>query len=326
MADENSKTAPADGALDTPAGEAGAGALAARVGDRLAALLREPLAAGLYIVATPIGNLGDISLRALTVLASVDAVCCEDTRHTRTLLSTFGLATRLRPYHEHNAERERPKLLAELAAGARIALVSDAGTPLVSDPGYKLVREAADAGHHVSTIPGASAVTAALALAGLPTDRFLFAGFLAPRKAARRRQLAELGETHATLVLFEAPGRLGDCVCDIAEVLGGREVVVAREITKRFEEVLRGPATALAARLCETPVRGECVVMVGPAASAHADISDELILADLEAALARRSMRDAVHDIATARALPRRRVYDLALALQRRQSGGDDQP
>ena len=199
------------------------------------------LAPGLYVVSTPIGNLGDMTLRAIAVLARADAVLCEDTRHSRTLLSHFGIGTPARPYHEHNAAKERPRVLAELAAGQRIALISDAGTPLVSDPGWKLVREALDAGHRVEALPGASATLAALSVGGLPTDAFLFAGFLPPKSAARRTRIAELSAVPATLVFFEAPSRIAEALADLAAVLGPRPAALARELTKLHEEVRRAP-------------------------------------------------------------------------------------
>ena len=218
---------------------------AAPLPDRVTGVLRQllarTLAPGLYTVATPIGNLGDITLRALVTLEKADAVYCEDTRHSRTLLQHYGITRGLRPYHEHNAEKERPRILAELAAGKSVALISDAGTPLISDPGFKLVREAAAAGHVVTSLPGASAVTTALALAGLPTDAFLFAGFLPPRMAARKARLAELAGVPATLVFFEAPQRLEETLADMSAVLGAREAVVARELSKLHEEARRGP-------------------------------------------------------------------------------------
>ncbi len=220
---------------------------------------------GLYVVSTPIGNLRDITLRALDILASVDTVCAEDTRVAAKLLQAFGVSARLRPYHDHNGAQARPQLLNELQTGARIALISDAGTPLVSDPGFKLVREAAALGIKVVAIPGASAPLAALASSGLPTDRFTFAGFPPPKSAARKRFLGELKGTSGTLVFFEGLSRLAASLADMAEVLGAREGVVARELTKKFEEVRRGTLAKLAAHYAEAgPPRGEIVVLVGP--------------------------------------------------------------
>ena len=205
-----------------------------------------PLAAGLHLVATPIGNLRDITLRALETLAAADLIACEDTRVTRRLLDRYGIATPLTPYHEHNAAAARPKLIARLAAGKSVALVSDAGTPLVSDPGFKLVREARDAGHAVTALPGASAVLAALTVAGLPTDRFLFEGFLPAKEGQRRARIVELARVPATLVLFESGPRLAAALADLAAGLGAREAAVCRELTKLYEEVRRGDLAALA--------------------------------------------------------------------------------
>ncbi|MGB6920630.1 MAG: 16S rRNA (cytidine(1402)-2'-O)-methyltransferase, partial [Methylovirgula sp.] len=189
----------------------------------------EPLAPGLHVVATPIGNLADISLRALATLAAADAVVAEDTRVTKTLLAHYGIATPLAAYHEHNAEVMRPHLLARLAAGAALALVSDAGTPLISDPGYKLVAEALAQGLPVSSVPGASAVLTALVVAGLPTDRFFFEGFLPPKSTARRQRIAELSAIPGTLVFFESPRRVAETLADLAAVLGPRDAALARE-------------------------------------------------------------------------------------------------
>ena len=198
------------------------------------------LAPGLYVTATPIGNAADISLRALDVLRGADLVLCEDTRVTAKLFAIHGIGTRTAPYHDHNAAEMRPRVLARLAAGEAIALVSDAGTPLISDPGYKLVREAVEAGHPVTTLPGASSVMAALTLAGLPTDRFFFAGFLSAKQEARRKELAELAAIPSTLVFLESANRLAASLADMAVALGPREAAVARELTKKFEEVRRG--------------------------------------------------------------------------------------
>ena len=289
----------------------------ARVAEATRQLTAASLPAGLYIVATPIGNLGDITLRALATLERADVLCCEDTRHSRTLLNHYGISRPARPYHEHNAERERPRLLAELAAGRSVALISDAGTPLISDPGYKLVREAAAAGHRVYSLPGACAVMAGLAIAGLPTDTFLFAGFLPAKSAARRTRLAELQSIPATLVCFEAPSRLADSLADIAAVLGTREVAVARELTKLHEEVRRGSAAELAQWAIEAAPRGEMVILIGPPPAGSA-ATDADILASLEPLLATSSVRDAAKSVADALNVQKARVYDLALSLKQR--------
>jgi 16S rRNA (cytidine1402-2'-O)-methyltransferase len=266
-------------------------------------------------VATPIGNLGDISQRALDTLAAADLVACEDTRVSGPLLRRYGIATPLFAYHEHNAAKVRPELLRRLAAGQAIALIADAGTPLISDPGYKLVRAALAQGSHVSTVPGPSAVMAALCLAGLPTDRFLFAGFPPAKSAARRRALAELAAVRATLVFLESPHRLAESLADMAEVLGGgREAAVARELTKLYEEVRRDSLAALAASYDSAPPpKGEIVVVVGPPVEAPA--GEAAIDEALAEALKLMSVREAVAAVAAATGAPRRTVYARALAL-----------
>jgi 16S rRNA (cytidine1402-2'-O)-methyltransferase len=286
-----------------------------RTADELTALLAQPLAPGLYLVATPIGNLGDITLRALATLARADVLYCEDTRHSGTLLAHYAMARSLRPYHEHNAQRERPRVLGELAAGKTVALISDAGTPLVSDPGYKLVREAVAAGHRVVALPGPSAPLAALASAGLPTDTFLFAGFLPPKSAARRTRLAELKDVPATLILFEAPSRLAESLADIASVLGAREAAVARELTKLYEEVRRGPPAELAAWAGEAHPKGEMVLLVGPPVPAA--VTDADIAAKLTPMLPVMSLSDAAKAAAEELGVAKARVYDIGVALKR---------
>ncbi|MGC1779023.1 MAG: 16S rRNA (cytidine(1402)-2'-O)-methyltransferase [Xanthobacteraceae bacterium] len=273
------------------------------------------LAGGLHIVATPIGNLGDITLRALETLAGADLIACEDTRVTRKLLDRYGIATPLSPYHEHNAAKARPLLLRRLAEGAGIALVSDAGTPLVSDPGYKLVRAVQDAGHPVTALPGASATLTALAVAGLPTDAFLFAGFLPPKQAARRARIAELARVPATLVLFESGPRLGDSLADLAAGLGPqREAAVCRELTKLHEETRRGDLASLAEIYAQEAPRGEIVLVIAPPCEAPAASAAETESL-LRQALARVSLKDAVGEVADATGLPRREIYQQALAL-----------
>ena len=293
--------------------------LRAHVLTRLDDALGQPLSAGLYLVATPIGNLADFTLRAATILARADSVYCEDTRHSRQLLSRYGISRSLKPFHEHNEERELPRVLEELAAGHTIALISDAGTPLVSDPGFKLVRAALSSGHQVISIPGPSAPIAALACSGLPTDRFLFAGFLPPKQAARRARLKELATIPATLIFFEAPSRLPDALADMAETLGStRDAVVARELSKLHEEVRRLPLGELASALAGTEPRGEIVVLVGP--PAPAEVSDAEIVERLREALAHSSARDASRAVAESLGVPKSRVYDLSVRIRR----GDD--
>ncbi len=274
------------------------------------------LAPGLYLVATPIGNLGDITLRALDVLKGADVIACEDSRVTMKLLSAYGIATPTTPYHEHNAARARPRLLARLAAGDRVALVSDAGTPLISDPGYKLVAEARAASITVTAIPGASAALAALTVAGLPTNAFHFAGFLPPRQTARRRALEALRAVPATLILYESANRLAALLDDAAAVLGVRDAAVCRELTKLHEEVARGTLAQLAARYRDSgPPRGEIVVVVAPPGENANAIAEDALDATLRAALAGASLRDAVDRVAAETGVPRRRVYARALAL-----------
>jgi 16S rRNA (cytidine1402-2'-O)-methyltransferase len=273
------------------------------------------LAPGLHIVATPIGNLGDITLRALEALAGADLIACEDTRVSRKLLDRYAIRTPLTPYHDHNAAKARPALLRRLAEGAAIALISDAGTPLVSDPGFKLVRAAAEAGHAVTALPGASALLAGLTVAGLPTDQFLFAGFLPPKQAARRARIAELSRVPATLILYETGPRLAAALADLADGLGGtREAAVCRELTKLHEEVRRGDLATLAQTYANAEPRGEIVLIIAPPqAPEQVSVADSEDL--LREALNRVSLKDAVAEVADATGLPRRDLYQRALAL-----------
>jgi len=277
------------------------------------------LASGLYVVATPIGNLGDMTLRGLATLAGADLIACEDTRVTRKLLDRYVITTPLTAYHDHNAAKARPGLLRRLADGASVALVSDAGTPLVSDPGYKLVCAARDAGHAVTALPGASALLAAMVVAGLPTDQFLFAGFLPPKQAARRTRIAELAPIPATIVLFETGPRLAATLADLAAGLGPRDAAVCRELTKLHEEIRRGDLNTLAQGAGTGEVRGEIVLVIGPPA-ASAQPSNDDADAMLRDALARSSLKDAVAEIADATGLPRRQLYQRALELTKQPS------
>ncbi|MGB6428007.1 MAG: 16S rRNA (cytidine(1402)-2'-O)-methyltransferase [Methyloceanibacter sp.] len=289
-----------------------------RAHEVLAEIVERPLEPGLYLVATPIGNLADISLRALAVLARADLIAAEDTRHSRKLLSHFGIKGELSAYHEHNATRERPRLLARITAGSSVALISDAGTPLISDPGYKLVRETLDAGLKVTSIPGASAVMAALTSTGLPTDSFLFGGFLPVKSGPRRKRLEQLKPVPATLVLFETASRLAKSLADMAETLGPREAAVAKELTKLHEEVARGTLDQLACGGAPLPeLKGEFVVVIAPPAAEDALIGDDAIVASLKQALEQMSFRDAVHSVAENFKLKRSRVYELGLGLAR---------
>ncbi|WP_119273038.1 16S rRNA (cytidine(1402)-2'-O)-methyltransferase [Taklimakanibacter deserti] len=225
----------------------------------------ERLAPGLHVTSTPIGHLADISLRAVNALAAADEILCEDTRVTGKLLQRYGISTRLVPYHDHNAAKLRPRILAELAAGKALVLVSDAGTPLISDPGFKLARAVIEAGLPLHVIPGASAPLAALALSGLPSDRFMFCGFLPEKQGERRRLLGALKTVPATLIFFESPRRIEAALADITETLGPRPVAVTRELTKLYEEVVRGPAPEVAAQLAEREtIKGEITLVVSP--------------------------------------------------------------
>ena len=274
-----------------------------------------PIAPGLHVVATPIGNLGDITLRALATLAAADAVLAEDTRVTKILLTHYGIGTPLVPYHEHNAAAARPQILARLARGEALALVSDAGTPLISDPGFKLVTEAVAAGYAVTTTPGPSAILAGLVLAGLPTDRFFFEGFLPVKTAARRARLSELSRVPGTLVFFESARRLPDTLADLGAILGSRPAAVARELTKKFETVRRGTTISLAALFAEEgPPKGEVVIMVA-APGDDAPVAAADLDAKIDAALASMSVKDAATVVAAETGLPRRDIYARALAL-----------
>ena len=275
--------------------------------------------AGLVLVSTPIGNLSDITLRAIAALRSADLVLCEDTRTTARLLSHHAIATRTAPLHEHNEDSRTPAILARLAAGARIALVSDAGTPLVSDPGFRLVRAAIAAGHHVEAMPGANAATTALVLSGLPPHPYLFLGFPPPRQAAReaafaRLRAAERAGLSATLIWYEAPHRLAETLAALAAAFGDRPAAVARELTKHFEEVRRATLTELAAHYAEHAPRGEITVLAGPAPAEPETAGD--LDALLTAALQTQSVREAAAGVAEATGLPRRAVYARALALR----------
>ena len=282
-------------------------------------------AAGLYLVATPIGNLGDITLRALETLAGVDLIACEDTRITRRLTERYGVAAELTPYHEHNAAAARPKILQRLKEGGSVALVSDAGTPLVSDPGFKLVREACAAGYPIVALPGPSSVLAALSVAGLPTDRFFFEGFLPPKSAARRARLTELARIDATLVVFDAGNRVQDTLADLAEIMGGREAAICRELTKLHEEITRAPLTELARRAATLETRGEFVLVIAPPAAHAQAMTADALDALLRDELARGSVKDAVAHAVELSGRPRREIYARALELDRQIRGRDDE-
>jgi 16S rRNA (cytidine1402-2'-O)-methyltransferase len=277
-------------------------------------LTAPPLASGLHIVSTPIGNLGDITLRALEVLAAADVIACEDTRITRRLLDHYGVGVPLMTYHEHNAAEVRPTLLARMAAGAAIALVSDAGTPLVSDPGFKLVRAARDQGHMVTALPGPCAAIAALAIAGLPTDRFFFEGFLPPKAAQRDARIAELARIPATVVFYESGNRVAEALGALLAGFGARDAAICRELTKLHEEVRRGSLAELArAYAGDAETRGEFVIVVSPPAKAETDVDLDALLRQ---AMTRLSVKEAVAEIAAVTGHSRRDVYRRALALK----------
>lgn len=284
-----------------------------RIGARESSPPPEP---GLYVVATPIGNLRDVTLRALDILGSVAAVYAEDTRVARKLLDAYGLRPRLAAYHEHNAEAAREEILTALAAGESVALISDAGTPLVSDPGFKLVRAAIEAGHRVIPIPGPSAVLAGLVASGLPTDRFMFAGFLPAKQGARRAALEDLADVDATLVLFESGPRLAESLADMADVLGPRSAVVARELTKLFEEARRDALDALAAHYeAAGAPKGEIVVVIAPPPE-PGEASEEALDAFLRTQLIAKSVKEAAAAAAEALGVARKRAYARALKIK----------
>jgi 16S rRNA (cytidine1402-2'-O)-methyltransferase len=272
------------------------------------------LAPGLYIVATPIGNLADLSARAADILGRADLLAVEDSRVTAKLLAHLGIGRPMIPYHDHNADRVRPGLVDRLASEA-IALVSDAGTPLISDPGYKLVREARAAGHRIVTLPGPCAAIAALTLAGLPTDRFLFAGFLPAKAKARADAIAEFATVRATLVFYESGPRLHAALAALGNGLGAREAAVAREISKAFEECVTGTLDELAARYADAPPRGELVIVVAPPSGEPAP-SDEAVHMLLAEALTRLPAAKAASEVAKAMGLRKQDLYARALAMK----------
>ena len=270
---------------------------------------------GLYLVATPIGNLTDITLRALETLAGVDLIACEDTRITHRLTERYLISAPLTPYHEHNATAARPKILEKLAQGASVALVSDAGTPLISDPGFKLVREACAAGHSVIAVPGASSVLTALSVAALPTDRFFFEGFLPSKQTARRTRLAELARIDATLVVFESGNRVQETLADLADIMGAREAAICRELTKLHEEITRAGVADLAKSADGLETRGEFVLVIGPPAAGAKVMAENELDDVLRSSLKRDSVKDAVAHAVELSGRPRREIYARALEL-----------
>jgi 16S rRNA (cytidine1402-2'-O)-methyltransferase len=277
-------------------------------------LLSEPLAPGLYIVSTPIGNLADISIRALCVLASADAVFCEDTRHSRKLLAAYGIGRKLEAYHDFSGDRDRDRILAALRHGRSVALISDAGTPLIADPGFKLVRAAIAEGFGVFAIPGPSALLAALVTAGLPTDQFHFGGFLPPKQAAKRRELEAAKAIPGTLVFYESGSRIEETAEALAEIFPGRLVVIARELTKLFETALRGTPDAILEQIRGTQPAGEFVVLIGPGEQKPPEQKD--IESALLSAMRRVSLKEAVEEVAKGLGVGRKQVYNLALQLR----------
>ena len=280
-------------------------------------------APGLHLVATPIGNLCDITLRALQTLAGVDVIACEDTRITRRLTERYDIAAQLKQYHEHNAEAARPRILEALAAGGSVALVSDAGTPLISDPGFKLVREVCAAGHAVYALPGPSSVLAALSVAALPTDRFFFEGFLPAKSAARRSRLAELARIDATLVMFESGNRVQETLAELAEIMGAREAAICRELTKLHEEISRATVNELARDAAGLETRGEFVLVIGPPAAGAEVLTSGALDNLLREQLSAHSVKDAVAHAVALSGRPRREVYARALELAKDLRGGD---
>src|ERR1700733_10405002 len=280
---------------------------------------------GLHLVATPIGNLGDITLRALETLAGVDIIACEDTRITRRLTERYAITALLKPYHEHNAALARPKILEKLSQGASIALVSDAGMPLISDPGFKLVREVCAAGYPVIALPGPSSVLAALSVAALPTDRFFFEGFLPPKQVARRTRLTELARIDATLVMFESGNRVQDTLADLADIMGGRDAALCREMTKLHEEIQRGPLTELARSADTLEIGDELALLIGPQAADARTMADDELDDLLRSRLRQDSVKDAVAHAVEVSGRPRREIYARALELAKELNAeGDD--
>ncbi|MGI9465144.1 MAG: 16S rRNA (cytidine(1402)-2'-O)-methyltransferase [Aestuariivirgaceae bacterium] len=277
----------------------------------------DELAGGLYLVATPIGNLADITLRALATLVGADMILCEDTRMTSKLLQRYHIKTRMKPYHDHNAARQRPAIMAELAGGKAIALVSDAGTPLVSDPGYKLVKACVDEDLPVHMIPGVSAPVMALALSGLPSDRFLFCGFVPTRQAARRQAFQEVSDVPATLIFFDTAQRIAASLSDIVDTLGDRDVAIGREMTKLHEEFLRGRASAVGQQLAErASLKGEITLVVAPPARQAASADSAAVREALISALGELPASRAAAQTARRFGLPKKALYEQALRLK----------
>jgi 16S rRNA (cytidine1402-2'-O)-methyltransferase len=286
----------------------------AGLGNQLDRLAASPLAQGLYLVSTPIGNLGDISLRALFILASADIVVCEDTRHSRKLLSAYGIRRRLESYHDFSGSSDRAHILAALRAGKPVALISDAGTPLVADPGFKLVRDAIAEGFDVYAIPGASAILSALVTSGLPSDQFFFGGFLPAKEGARRGELEAARALPGTLIFYEGGSRLEETLKALHVVFPDRSIVIARELTKLYETLLRGTAAQLLGEIQANPPAGEFVILIGPGEARPPTESD--IERALQSAMQRMSLKEAVEEVAKGLGAGRKMVYNLALRVR----------
>jgi 16S rRNA (cytidine1402-2'-O)-methyltransferase len=310
-ADNASNQAVGDGTLTLEAG------IIAALSSTIRDLFARRLAAGLHLVATPIGNLGDISPRGLVTIAQADHVYCEDTRISRPMLARFSINRRLSVYHEHNAEAARKEILAIIASGGSVALISDAGSPAISDPGFKLARAVIASGGEVFAVPGPTALAAAVTISGLPTDAFYFAGFLPQKSTARRARIESLRDISATLIFYESPHRVTAALTDLAELLGAREAAITREITKKFEEVRRGTLGELADWSAATPPRGEIAIVVGPQVeNPSSEIDDESIIAAVKQVLTDMRPAAAAKAIAQKLGVPRARVYDLILTLK----------
>jgi 16S rRNA (cytidine1402-2'-O)-methyltransferase len=315
-ASKNSKPSPEE-ALEGAA--ARSGELMKGLGNQLDKLAASPLAAGLYLVSTPIGNLTDISLRALFALASADMAVCEDTRHSRKLLSAYGIRRRLETYHDFSGSGDRARILAALRGGKSVALISDAGTPLIADPGFKLVRAAVAEGFSVFAIPGPSAILAALVTSGLPPDEFFFGGFLPAKEGARRETLEAARAIPGTLIFYESGPRLEETLEALHAVFPGRSLVIARELTKLYEAVLRGSADQLLTRIREEPPAGEFVILIGPGEAAP--VTDADIERALKSAMQRMTLKEAVEEVAKGLGAGRKTVYNLALKMRERENG-----
>jgi 16S rRNA (cytidine1402-2'-O)-methyltransferase len=300
-------------ARNPDAAPASRSAILQAIGRQLDKLGSSPLSPGLYIVSTPIGNLSDMPIRGLFTLAAADIALCEDTRHSRKLMSAYGIHRKLEAYHDFSGEKDRNRVLGALAEGKSVAIISDAGTPLVSDPGYKLVRDAISAGFGVYAVPGPSALLAALVTSGLPSDRFYFGGFLPPKDAARREELERMKSQPGALIFYESGSRLEAALETLETVFPERPVAIARELTKLHESVLRGTAKELLRKIREEPPPGEFVLLIGPGEEKAAATED--IEKALRAAMQRSSLKDAVEEVSKGLGVGRKAVYNLALKI-----------